>query len=573
MKRFHCIIIIIYPTLLLSQSIRNFKIPDSLKNKNFKYVVNLYDNVYQVDNDKAEDLANIILLKGKKENNESVIFDGYYKIARTKNLKGENGYPYADTLIAKTKNINNNEYPAKAHILKGILYYNDGRYKEALAEYVIALKQNNNKNEEQFYYVKKLIAILKTATEEYNEALPLFLEYYQYEKGKINKDANSYISSIFSLANIYAKLKNYEKSIQLVNLGMLECKNNKNYSNYYYLLMIKGINQYYLKNYSSAEKTLLETVNGLSRNKDYVNLGIVYYYLGKVKNETKKENEAIEFFIKADSLSFVINSFEPVKRSGYEILIDYYKKKGDYQNQLKYVNRLIYSDSVITYTRKNLSKDISKKYDTPLLLQDKERLINKLNNKNKIYVWLVVVFLSITSFLIFILRKNNRKIKEYKKQAQALLEHSSNKIIPTIEKNAVENNLEIIQKKKNTGILLSDPKFRAIIEKIERFEVNNEFLKKNITLDSLAKDFGTNRDYLSKIINESKGKSFSQYINELRIIYIVNNLKSNEKLRKHTIAALADDIGYNNTETFTNAFKKITGTLPSYYIKLLNENK
>ena len=74
MKKFHCIIIIIYPTLLLSQSIRNFKIPDSLKNKNFKYVVNLYDNVYQVDNDKAEDLANIILLKGKKENNESLIF-------------------------------------------------------------------------------------------------------------------------------------------------------------------------------------------------------------------------------------------------------------------------------------------------------------------------------------------------------------------------------------------------------------------------------------------------------------------------------------------------------------------
>ena len=182
---------------------------------------------------------------------------------------------------------------------------------------------------------------------------------------------------------------------------------------------------------------------------------------------------------------------------------------------------------------------------------------------------MVVVFLSITSFLIFIFRK----IKEYEKQAQALLEHSSNKIIPTITKTAVENNLEIIQKKKNTGILLSDPRFRAIIEKIERFEVNNEFLKKNITLDSLAKDFGTNRDYLSKIINETKGKSFSQYINELRIIYIVNNLKSNEKLRKHTIAALADDIGYNNAETFTNAFKKITGTLPSYYIKLLNENK
>ena len=42
-------------------------------------------------------------------------------------------------------------------------------------------------------------------------------------------------------------------------------------------------------------------------------------------------------------------------------------------------------------------------------------------------------------------------------------------------------------------------------------------------------------------------------------------------MRNHTIAAIADDIGYNNSESFTNAFKKITGTLPSYYIKALNE--
>lgn len=575
-RKIYLILVIICPVLLFSQSIKGFKIPDSLRKKNFLCIENVYNKTYQVDNDKAELFANIILQKGKQENNEKQIFEGYYKIARTKNLKGENGYPYADTLIAKTKNIRNKEYPAKAHILKGILYNNDGRYKEALAEYIIALQQNNTKNEEQRYYIKKLIAILKTATEEYNEALPLFIEHYEYEKLRIyneSKDSKTYIASIFSLANIYAKLKDYHKSLKYTDLGLSECRTYNDYSSFYYLMMLKGISQYYLKNYSSAEKTLFQTVNGLIRIKDFANLGIIYYYLGKVNNESNKKDEAIGYFIKADSVSFSTNSFEPTKRSGYEILIDHYRKNGDYQNQLRYVNRLIYSDSVIASSRKNLSKDISKKYDTPLLMQEKEVLIKKLNNKNKIYVWLVVILLSITLFFIFVLKKNKIKIEEYEKQAKALLERSSNTIVPSIEEIAIDNKSKVVDRQKNTVTLLSDPKFSTIIEKIESFEANNGFLKKNITLDSLAKDFETNRDYLSKIINQSKGKNFSQYLNELRITYIVDNLKTNEKIRKHTIAAIADHIGYNNSESFTNAFKKITGTLPSYYIKLLNENK
>ena len=108
---------------------------------------------------------------------------------------------------------------------------------------------------------------------------------------------------------------------------------------------------------------------------------------------------------------------------------------------------------------------------------------------------------------------------------------------------------------------------------LEMFETNKEFLHKNITIEGLAKKFGTNRDYLSKSVNELKGKNFSQYVNELRINYIVEELKTDVVIRKHTISAIAEDIGFNNSESFSNAFKKITGTLPSYYIKLLQTQK
>ena len=177
----------------------------------------------------------------------------------------------------------------------------------------------------------------------------------------------------------------------------------------------------------------------------------------------------------------------------------------------------------------------------------------------------------ITLYFIFIIRKNKIKIKEYEKQAKTLIEKSSDLSTSLVleGKNAEKNNK--IEKNEDKIILSNDPKFKILISKIDDFEANNGFLKKNLTLDSLAKEFQTNRDYLSKLINELKGKNFSQYLNELRINYVVEELKSNKKMRKHTIAAIAEDIGYNNSESFTNAFKKITGTLPSYYIKALND--
>ncbi|WDT67977.1 helix-turn-helix domain-containing protein [Cloacibacterium sp. TD35] len=574
MKKIYLFLYIIYPVLFISQSINGFKIPDSLKNKNINYIENAYNQVFQIDNEKAEFYANIILHKGKIENEKNLIYDGYYNIARIKNLKGENGHPYADSLIALVKNKIYKDYPSKAYIIKGILYNNEGNYKSALEQYAIALKLNQNENQEQFYYIKKLIAILKTATEEYKEALPLFIEYYLYEKNKINsnnKNEKDYLSSIFSLSNIYAKCKNYQKSNEFADLGIKECKKYKNYSNYYYLIMLKGINYFYLKKLSLSLGYLESVEASLRKNKDYTNLGILYYFIGRVKYESHMEKEAITYFIKSDSISFANKNFEPIKRDGYEIIIDYYKKKGDLNNQLKFIDKLIYSDSIIAETQKNLSKEIFKKYDTPLLIKEKEGLIKNLNSKNSIFSWLIIFLLITSALFIYIIKKYRQKIKTYKKQAKLLLEKNENRKSSSKENENILSNTNKQDDVDNKKSISSNPKFQLIINKIELFEKNKDFLRKNITLDTLSKELDTNRDYLSKLINELKGKNFSQYINELRINYIISELKSNEKIRKYTIAAISEDIGFNNSESFTNAFKKITGTLPSYFIKLLNE--
>lgn len=171
--------------------------------------------------------------------------------------------------------------------------------------------------------------------------------------------------------------------------------------------------------------------------------------------------------------------------------------------------------------------------------------------------------------------KNKKKVREYQKQAELLLINSIKPIetlaqIEDIKDEGINESNSNLQKRKTTvpnNVLLE------LKTQLEMFETNKEFLHKNTTIEGLAKKFGTNRDYLSKSVNELKGKNFSQYLNELRINYIVEELKINKVLRKHTISAIAEDIGFNNSESFSNAFKKITGTLPSYYIKLLQTQK
>jgi len=73
------------------------------------------------------------------------------------------------------------------------------------------------------------------------------------------------------------------------------------------------------------------------------------------------------------------------------------------------------------------------------------------------------------------------------------------------------------------------------------------------------------------IINHHKEKNFSNYLNDLRIEYVIKELKTNIVLRKYTIEALANEIGFNSSESFSKAFYRKTGIYPSYYIKRLIE--
>jgi AraC-like DNA-binding protein len=111
--------------------------------------------------------------------------------------------------------------------------------------------------------------------------------------------------------------------------------------------------------------------------------------------------------------------------------------------------------------------------------------------------------------------------------------------------------------------------YKDLKEKIQQFEQEKAYLSKGVSLPQLAKDFGTNYSYLSRVINSSKGKNFSKYINELRLVFIYRELKNNPVYRRYTIKAIGEEIGFGSAECFSKSFYMKFGLYPSEYLKNL----
>lgn len=125
-----------------------------------------------------------------------------------------------------------------------------------------------------------------------------------------------------------------------------------------------------------------------------------------------------------------------------------------------------------------------------------------------------------------------------------------------------------VASKYHTSNLNEENRQRIVDALVRVMDKEKAFCSPDFSLGRLAELIGTNQAYLSQVINECHGKSFTEYVNEYRIREVCNRLLDTAGYGNYTIEAIAESVGFGSRSTFSRTFRKITGIPPSVYQKM-----
>lgn len=529
-----------------------YKIPDSLQKRDYNY---LDDKIYDLkkDSSKAAVYLFTYLHKAKNEKNWKEVINGYQNILHQSPDKFR--LMYADSMVYAAKKSEDNELIGSAYLSKGIVYYGLKQQNYALDNYIIAnnyiSKTNNN------YLINKLkynIAQIKYYLGFYDEAISLLNECLAYFK---DSNARAYLNSLHSLGLCYNKIGNYGLCSSTNGVGLLECKRLNNKEMIPYFNHSEGINEYFKQNYASAISKIESSMEDLDENKDFANESVGNFYIGKSLWTLKKQDKALLYFKKVDQTFNKNGYLRPDLREVYELFITYYKTRDEPKIQLYYIDQLLKADGMLNETYKYLVGKIHKEYDTKILLAEREKINNELQERKYDDLTLTGIILLLFLILVFLTYRHFENRAVYKKKFEQLI----------LKINDEAKNKPKIRMEKKEILGINAEAVSIILKQLEKFETSQKFLDKDLSLAKLAVSFNSNTRYLSQIIAHYKDKGFVEYINDLKIDYIIVLLKNDKRIRNYTNKALAEEVGFTSTQRFANAFLARTEMPTAYFIE------
>ncbi|KGO93661.1 AraC family transcriptional regulator [Flavobacterium subsaxonicum] len=525
--------------------------PDTLQNKAYDYLYDCIDNSDPGSKRQAVYL-DAFLQKAKRENNEEELVNGYKNYVYYAPVSQQ--LNYADSMVLTAKTTHDRALQGSAYLTKGIAYYGQKKHKEALDNYLIANGLIANTNDQYLIYKTKYnMAQIKQYLGFYHEAISLLKECTAYFEGH---DDRGYLNSLHSLGLCYNKIGNYGLSARTNAEGLSEGKRLGVRDMEPYFIHSEGINHYFLGDYTAAIHNINQALPYIIRKKDFANEAVGNFYLGKCYMALGDLHSALPYFVKVDKSFEDTNFLRPDLRENYEILIRYYQDMKDLEQQLYYVKKLLRADRIIEATFVYLSGRVHKDYDTKELLEQKQRIELLLDRRkyNDYIYGSAILGLFLTIFYLVYRHITNQKI--FRKKFEALMQKDALAIAsPPVEKVRAEYpdlNPEAAQQ---------------LVLLLAKFERDKRFLEVGWTLVKLAAAFNSNTKYLSKVIRHYRDKGFTEYINDLKINYLIDRLKEDKKMLNYTNKALGEEVGYSSTQRFANAFFSVTGMPAVFFIQ------
>lgn len=524
---------------------------DSLSSKNYDY---LYEKIRSSDEQKLKDLyLSEFLKKAKEENNAEELLNAYRNYVH--HSPKELMMVYADSMVLTSFNSKDDNLISNAYLSRGIAHYGLKNHKSALEDYLTAYNYSLKENDYYLQHkIKYNIGQIKYYLGFYQDAEKLFKECIEFFK---NDNGRAYLNSIHSLALCYNRMGNIGMSIDFVNFGLKEAKRISNASMDAYFLHLLGINEVARENYAFAIENIVSALPEIQRHDDFANETVGFFYLGKAYWKIGNVKKAINYFEKVDQAFTTRNYTRLDLREAYEILIHHHKSADNLSSEIYYTKRLSSVDSLLRENQQHLGINMLKEYDKKQLSNEVEKKDIELQNEKRNYRILLGGSLLIFAGGLVLIYRFQRQQKHNKAKFELLMKRdkSENKIKTDSEPASLHP--EVVE---------------ALSRQLEKFEQHKKFLAKDLTLAKLAAAFNSNTKYLSVTIHQTKQKHFSEYINDLKIEYLIELLKTDPKFRKYTNAALAQEVGFSSVQRFIKAFKSKTELTPGNFVDQLKRN-
>ncbi|MEO8515447.1 MAG: AraC family transcriptional regulator [Flavobacterium sp.] len=336
---------------------------------------------------------------------------------------------------------------------------------------------------------------------------------------------------------------------------------------------------YFEKNYLEAEKIYQNILIEVKQNDFKNEQSTALYNLGVLYFTVEKYDKALVYFKNVDS----IYALYKVNHSDYTISnycqAKIYEAYKDSDKALKHSK--IYLDN-FELDESKLNKETTEvnfRLGKMNLTKEMEGVQDEFKKKDLIEKILVAFFAILILVLVVFLVKSSREKKQNKEKINALIqeftgsiEKKDKELNDLLSRNNSTQEGNIDQSKKiGLAISIDEEKENEIIEKLLTLEKKEYYLSPDFTLQKVAKKIKTNTTYLSYVVNKRFGKTFSEYSNELKINYVINELIRNPTYRKYSTQAIGESVGFKNAVSFTKSFNKRAGITPAQFIKGFSE--
>lgn len=291
----------------------------------------------------------------------------------------------------------------------------------------------------------------------------------------------------------------------------------------------------------------------------------VYKSYGEFLLGQKRYREAISMLDKGISLAEAKGN-RVYTYQLYDLQSEAYAKSGDYRKALEQYRKFYEESADINMLEQERAiNSLTRKYENERHqkeIQEHELTIMKKNREIQLTASVCAVIIIGLVALWIVYRHKNRLYTRIARQYKEAI--SKEKSLENRIRQLQDIAGPVPQGEKYSNSSLTEDKSNEMFMRIERLMAGDRIYRENgLTRDKVAERLGSNRTYISQVINDRTGMSFLAYINSYRIEEAIELLS--DPANDIPLKALSSDLGFSSISTFYKLFSEKVGMPPAKY--------